>query len=187
MGLGSISLLRAMGYAHIIAVDSRPEALENARRFGATETYLPEELPECYKLNWKTMGTPNLTRDGYKADIFHLGFENVLEFSGTEEGLQLAAEMVCAHGRLGIGGYHNDSMRTVDFKLWNYKAITTINCHERRIDYEADLCRRCMELLESGIWNFKGVTKIYNVKDFDQVSEMMEHHTDGFIKGAFVF
>ena len=30
-------------------------------------------------------------------------------------------------------------------------------------------------------------TKIYNVKDFDQVSEMMENHTDGFIKGAFVF
>ena len=59
------------------------------------------------------------------------------------------------------------------------------NCHERRIDYEADLCRRCMKLLESGIWQFKGVTKIFDMKDFDKVSEMMENHTDNFIKGAF--
>ena len=86
---------------------------------------------------------------------------------------------------LGIGGYHNDGPRTIDYKLWNYKAITTINCHERRIAYEADLCRRCMELLEKGIWKFSGVTKIYDMKDFDKVSDMMINHTDGFIKAAF--
>lgn len=57
--------------------------------------------------------------------------------------------------------------------------------HERRINYEADLCRRCMELLSKGIWKFTGVTKIFDMKDFNMVSEMMEHHTDNFIKGAF--
>ena len=36
-----------------------------------------------------------------------------------------------------------------------------------------------------GIWKFTGVTKVFDMKDFDAVSEMMEHHTDGFIKGAF--
>ena len=46
MGLGTGSLFRAMGYGNIIAIDKRPEALENAKRFGATETYLPEEIPE---------------------------------------------------------------------------------------------------------------------------------------------
>lgn len=30
----------------------------------------------------------------------------------------------------------------------------TINCHERRIDYEAGLCKRCLELLSSGFWKF---------------------------------
>ena len=185
MGLGSISLLRAMGYTHIVAVDKRPEALENAKKFGATETYLPHELPDCYKLNWQTMGAPNLTRDGYKTDIFHLGFENVLEFTGTEDGLALAAEMVCAHGRLGIGGYHNDGLRSVDFKLWNYKAMTMINCHERRIMYEAGLCRRCLDLIDSGVWNFKGVTNhIYSMEEFDQANRDMGAHSDGYIKGA---
>ena len=42
-----------------------------------------------------------------------------------------------------------------------------------------------MELLDKGIWKFTGVTKIFDMKDFDKVSEMMATHADGFIKGAF--
>ena len=185
MGLGSISLLKAMGYTKIVAVDKRVEALENAKRFGATEIYTPDELPLAYKLNWQTMGMPNLTRDGYHTDIFSLGFANVLEFTGTEDGLALAAEMVSAHGRLGIGGYHNDGMRTVDFKLWNYKAMTMINCHERRIMYEYGLCRKCLEMIASGDWRFKGVTNhIYTMEEFDRANAEMESHKNGYIKGA---
>ena len=41
-----------------------------------------------------------------------------------------------------------------------------------------------LPLLDKGIWKFTGVTKIYDMKDFDKVSEMMEHHSDGFIKAA---
>lgn len=185
MGLGSIALLKAMGYTKIVAVDKRLEALENAKHFGATETYTPDELPLVYKLNWQTMGMPNLTRDGYHTDIFSLGFANVLEFTGTEDGLALAAEMVSAHGRLGIGGYHNDGMRTVDFKLWNYKAMTMINCHERRIMYEHSLCLKCLEMIASGDWNFKGVTNhIYTMEEFDRANIEMESHKNGYIKGA---
>ena len=185
MGLGTISLFKAMGYGNIIAIDKRPEALENAKKFGATETYLPEEIPTHYISDFETVGFVDLTRNGDNSALFALGIPTVMEFTGTEDGLQLAGRLVKAHGRLGIGGYHNDGMRSIDYKLWNFKAITTINCHERRIDYEADLCRRCMELLEKGIWKFTGVTKVYDMKDFDEVSEMMINHTDGFIKAAF--
>jgi len=185
MGLGAISLFKVMGYGRIIAIDKRPEALENAKKFGATETYLPEEIPIEYKLTFETMGTVSLTRDGDNFSILTGGIPTVMEFTGTEDGLRLAGDLVQGHGRLGIGGYHNDGERTINYKLWNFKAITAINCHERRIDYEADLCRRCMELLDKGIWRFTGVTKIYDMMDFDKVSEMMENHTDGFIKAAF--
>ena len=187
MGLGTISLFRAMGYGSIIAIDKRPEALENAKRFGATEAYLPHEIPKDYILTFETLKSISLTRDGNNFDVLNGGIPTVMEFTGTEDGLRLAGDLVQGHGRLGIGGYHNDGDRTIDYKLWNYKAITTINCHERRIDYEAELCRRCMELLDKGIWQFKGVTKCYNVKDFDAVSEMMETHANGFIKGAVYF
>ena len=185
MGLGAISLFKAMGYGDIIAIDKRPEALENAKRFGATEAYLPDEIPEAYISDFEAFGKADLTRSGDNANIFAPGIPTVMEFTGTEDGLQLAGRIVKAHGRLGIGGYHNDGMRSIDFMLWNFKAFTAINCHERRIGYEAFLCRRCMELLSKGIWKFTGVTKVYDMADFDKVSEMMEHHTDGFIKAAF--
>lgn len=184
MGLGTISLFKAMGYGNIIAIDIRKEALENAKKFGATETYTPEEIPEHYISDFESMGFVDLTRNGDNHELFSLGLPTVMEFTGTEAGLALACRLVKAHGRLGIGGYHNDSLRSLDFKLLNFKAVSMINCHERRIDYEADLCRRCMELLDKGIWKFTGVTKIFDMKDFDKVSEMMEHHTDGFIKAA---
>ena len=185
MGLGAISLFKAMGYGDIIAIDFHPERLELAKKFGATETYLPDEVPEMYHSNFETIGKADLTRSGDNANVFAPGIPTVMEFSGTESGLQLAGDLVKAHGRLGIGGYHNDGPRTIDYMLWNFKAITTINCHERRIDYEAGLCRRCMELLSKGIWKFTGVTTVYDTEDFDRVSELMEKQAPGFIKGAF--
>ena len=185
MGLGIISLFKAMGYGRIVAVDKRPEARENALRFGATEVYAPEEIPAGCIMNFETMGSPNLTRDGYAPDFWEMGFPNVVEFTGTPDGLRLAGELTAAHGRLGIAGYHNDVPRTVDYKLWGYKALTTINCHERRIDYEAGLCQRCMDLLASGVWKFTGLTnRIYEMEQFDRANEDMDSHAGGFIKGA---
>ena len=87
------------------------------KRFGATETYLPEEIPEMYRSNFETIGKADLTRSGDNANVFAPGIPTVMEFTGTEDGLQLAGELVKAHGRLGIGGYHNDGPRSIDYKL----------------------------------------------------------------------
>lgn len=185
MGLGMISLFRMMGYGDIVAIDPREEARENAKAFGASDVYSPDAIPKEFLLNWQTIGTPDLTRDGHKTDIFGMGFPNVMEFTGTESGLRLAGDLVCAHGRLGIGGYHNDGSRSIDYKLWNFKALTSINCHERRIEYEATLCHRCLMLLSRGLWKFTGVTRhIYDMEEFDKSQLDMQDHRDGFIKGA---
>lgn len=184
MGLGMVSLFKARGYERVIAVDKREIALENALRYGADEVYLPHELPANFKLNWQTWNKPDLTRDGHKTDIFHTGFQNVVEFTGTQEGLNLAGEMVCAHGNLGIAGYHNDGPRTVDFQLWNLKAMNMFNCHERRIEYEATLCKRGVNLISQGLWKFTGASNhIYTLEEFDKANEDMASHTDNFIKG----
>ncbi len=185
MGLGMISLFRGMGYGKIVAVDFREEARDNAKRYGATEVYAPDALPREYVLNWDTWGVPDLTRDGHKADIFNIGFRDVMEFAGTQSGLTLAGEMVSAHGRMGVGGYHNDGDRTLDFKLWNIKAMTAINCHERRIAYEATLCKRALALLDQDIWKFRGATTHeYAMSEFDKGNEEMETKVGNFIKGA---
>ncbi len=184
MGLGMVSLFKARGYANVIAVDKREIALENAKKYGATESYLPHEIPAEFRLNWQTWNQPDLTRDGHKTDIFHTGFQNVVEFTGTQDGLNLAGEMVCAHGNLGIAGYHNDDLRTVDFKLWNMKAMNVFNCHERRIEYEATLCKRAIQLISQRQWKFTGAsTHIYRLEEFDQANRDMEMHANNFIKG----
>ncbi len=185
MGLGMISLFRAVGYNNIIAIDKRDEALENALKYGATRAIHPEELKKYEYLNWETWEKPDLKRDGHLTDIFNTGFKNVMEFTGTPDGLKLAGDLVSAHGRLGIGGYHNDCNRDIDFKLWNIKAMDMINCHERRIEFEADLCRRALDLISKDIWKFRGtVTHIYSLEEFDKANEDMELHRNGFIKGA---
>ncbi len=185
MGLGMVSLFRAMGYTNIIAVDEREIALENAKKFGATETYLPSQLPYNYKLDWDNWEKPDLTRDGHLTDIFHTGLNTVVEFTGTPGGLTLAGNMVCAHGNLGIAGFHNDGLRTLDLKLWGMKAMTMINCHERRIEYEATLCKRALDLISQGKWQFTGVTNhIYAMDEFDKGNYEMKAYTNNFIKGA---
>lgn len=184
MGLGLVSLLEMMGYGEIVAIDTREDARANALRFGATEAHHPSELPRGYKLDWAVIGRPDLTRDGHAADIFNVGFPNVVEFAGTQGALQLAGDMVSAHGRLGIGGFHNDGLRSVDFALWNFKAMTVVNCHERRISWEAELSQRCLKLLSEGAWSFTGLaTHIYSMEEFDKANEDMEAHRGGFIKG----
>lgn len=184
MGLGALSLFKAMGYGNIIAVDLREEARANALKFGATEVYHPSELPKGYRLDWEAIGAPDLKRDGHAVDLFHTGFDTVLEFAGSESALQLAGDMVCAHGRLGIGGYHNDGPRTIDYKLWNFKALTGINCHNRNISWELELCGKSLDLLSKGIWHFTGLARhIYDMDEFDKANEDMASHRGGFIKG----
>lgn len=184
MGLGMISMFRALGYNNIVAIDKRDLALDNAMKYGASRAIHPEELERYEYLNWETWDAPDLKRDGHTTDIFNTGFKNVMEFAGTPDSLKLAGDLVCAHGRLGIGGFHNDDMRTVDFKLLNMKAIDMINCHERRIEYEAELCRRALDLVSKDIWKFRGLSNhIYSMEEFDKANEDMITHRDNFIKG----
>ena len=185
MGLGAISLFKLRGAGRIIAVDPREEARENALRFGATEAYAPDELPADYLLNWNNWGEEDLARSTEDNHIFELGFQNVMEFAGTPSALALAGEMVRAHGMLCIGGYHNDGPRSVDFTLWNVKAMTVQNAHERRSGFQTECCRNALDLLSSGKWDFKGVTNhIYTMEEFDRANEEMESKPKGYIKAA---
>ena len=130
-------------------------------------------------------GEEDLARSTEDNHIFELGFQNVMEFAGTPSALALAGEMVRAHGMLCIGGYHNDGPRSVDFTLWNVKAMTVQNAHERRSGFQTECCRNALDLLSSGKWDFKGVTNhIYTMEEFDRANEEMESKPKGYIKAA---
>lgn len=171
MGLGMISLLKLQGAGRIIAVDPRKQALENAERFGATELYTPDEVPDKYLVT------------EMDDTMWQRGVGIVSEFSGVESGLRLAGNMTAVHGTLGIGGWHQGGNRSIDFRLWGWKAITAINTHERRTAFQVRCGRNALDLLSRGIWNFKGVSKdIYGLNEFDHANEDMAAKPRNIIK-----
>src|SRR3954462_6786167 len=55
----------------------------------------------------------------------------VIEATGKQWPLDLAAELVRTRGRLVVAGYHQDGPRQVNMQLWNWKGLDVINAHER--------------------------------------------------------
>jgi threonine dehydrogenase-like Zn-dependent dehydrogenase len=58
----------------------------------------------------------------------------VIEATGFQAPLQLAAQLTRVRGRLVIAGYHQDGQRQVDMQLWNWRGLDVINAHERDRD-----------------------------------------------------
>lgn len=169
MGLGMISLFQLKGAGRIIAVDTREEALQNARRFGATEAYLPHQLPKEYLAPMH--------------DIWHGGVDVVTEWGETNESLRIAGEMTRIDGILGIGAYHTGGNRSVDMQLWNVKAITAMSVHERKDAFQMYCCQKAMEMLASGQWHFKNLQpRVYSLNEFDQAHTDLETKPGNMIK-----
>ena len=65
----------------------------------------------------------------------------VIEATGQQRPLDLAAELTRVRGRLVIAGYHQDGPRSVNMQLWNWRGIDVINAHER----DPEIYRRGMD------------------------------------------
>lgn len=169
MGLGIISLLKVKGAGRIIAVDVREEALANALRYGATEAYLPNQIPKEYLAPM--------------SDIYSGGINVVTEWAGNDEALKIAGEMTKIDGILGIGAYHTGGNRSVDVQLWNVKAISAVSTHERKDDFQIRCCRQGLEMLASGQWDFTNLnTRIYALNEFDKAHADAETKPGNMIK-----
>ena len=153
MGCGAISLLAMKGY-DVVAVDKRPECLENAKKYGASETYLPEEIPE----NYFSDKNPKVN-----------GFPIVMEWGETNESLDLAIRMTRMCGQLAVAAYHTGEKRNVNFERLGAWAIDLLNTHPREDDINRRANQLAMKLLETGKWNYLSVpTKVYPIKQFDK-------------------
>ncbi len=56
----------------------------------------------------------------------------VIEAAGSQEALDLAAQLCGVRGRLVIAGYHQDGSRTVDMQLWNWRGLDVVNAARAR-------------------------------------------------------
>lgn len=184
MGLGTISLMRALGAGRIIGVDIREEARENALRYGADIVYAPNEIPEEYLFSkYKSGG--HVLGPGKKKEMFGIGFNRVEEFTGTESALQLAGDITSMDGILGIGGYHLGGYRNIDFQQWNYKMMKVYNTQIRDDDLAAKYCKQSLDLISRGQWKFTGTVNpnhIYTLEEFDKCQKNLDNKPRGFIK-----
>lgn len=176
MGLGFMQLMRLKGAGKIIVVDVRQEGLDNALRFGADEVMFPDQVEDKYKVvEWDQMDR---------------GVDVVVESSGSQAGLQLAGEMTKVHGVLSVVGYHqaNQGMRNVNMQLWNWKAITVVNAHERRNQVHVDSMNGGLAMINQGLYNMKDmITHVYELDQVDEAYGALKNKPSGFIKAVIKF
>jgi len=115
LGALVVRLVREDRPRRVFAVSRRAEALEAARRMGADEALTYDD---------DIRGRIAEATDGRMADV-------VIEATGAQAPLDLAAELTRVRGRLVIAGYHQDGPRTVNLQLWNWRGLDVVNAHER--------------------------------------------------------
>ena len=169
MGLGFMQLMKLKGAASVIAIDIRQEGLEHALHFGADEALLPREAAEIYNVvEWGQMGR---------------GVNVAVEASGSQKGLECAGNITGVHGIMSVVGYHQDGLRSVDIGLWNWKAITVINAHERRNEYHIAGMKAGLDMIAKGAFNMKDmITHEFSMKELDQAFRALKDKEKGYIK-----
>jgi threonine dehydrogenase-like Zn-dependent dehydrogenase len=176
MGLGFLQLMRLKGAGRIIAVDMREESLEHAKLFGADEVYTPQNIKLEYKVTeWGHMD------QGIK------GIDVCVEATGSQGGLQLAGDMTAVHGILSVVGYHqgHGGMRNVNMELWNWKAISVINAHERRSDVHIKQMEAGLKLIANEKLNMKDlITQVFGLDEVDKAYNAIRTKPTGFIKSV---
>ena len=103
--------------AEVIAISRRDAALETAQQMGARHLL--------------QLGEPQAVDFAVKSLTDGEGCDCVIEATGFQQPLSLAAELVRVRGRLVIAGYHQDGLREVNLQSWNWRGIDVINAHER--------------------------------------------------------
>ena len=106
----------------------------------------------------------------------------VVEAAGSQSALTLAADMTAMNGTLVVVGFHQEP-RTIGMDMWNKKAITVINAHERNKIYQADCMARMMELVKQGRFRAKEMaTHAFPPDALDRAFATQLEKPDGFIK-----
>jgi threonine dehydrogenase-like Zn-dependent dehydrogenase len=173
VGIGFLGALLTQLASHagarVIALSRRPFALELARACGAEHTIaLDDHQAILAQVKALTEGR---------------WCERVIEATGLQWPLDLAAEMTAERGLLVIAGYHQDGLRQVNMQLWNWRGIDVINAHERDPRAYVDGMRSAVDLMVAGVLD---PAALYTHKlPLDRLGEALEltrTRPDGFLK-----
>lgn len=169
--LGSllISLAREAG-ARVIAISQRPFSRQVAAQRGADEG-----LP---------LDDPNAAIDRIRQLTQGNGCQRVIETTGLQQPLDLAAELVGVRGRLVIAGSHRDGKRRVNLQTWNARGIDVINAHERDTAIHADGIRRALDAIQRNRFDpFPLLSHRFAFSNLAEAFDTALLRPSGFIKG----
>lgn len=155
--------------ARVIALSRRPFALDLARRCGAAHTLALDDHRQVL--------------EQVKALTDGRWCERVIEATGLQGPLDLAAEMTAERGRLVIAGYHQDGLRQINLQLWNWRGIDAVNAHERDPRAYIAGMRAAVDLMVAGVLD---PAPLYTHRlPLDRLGEALEltrNRPDGFLK-----
>lgn len=157
--------------ARVIALSRRSYALEVAESAGAEQTVSTEDEQAAVTAveSWSGRGL---------CDV-------VIEATGKERPLNLAARLTRVRGRLVIAGYHQDGRRQVDMQLWNWRGLDVINAHERDPQQYLHGIRSAIAATVAGrIDPDPLITHVYPLESLDRALDQTRDRPAGFLKAV---
>jgi threonine dehydrogenase-like Zn-dependent dehydrogenase len=172
--LGALLTRLATGAGgRVIAIARRPFALETARAMGAAETIPMDD-------HWRIIERVKELTGGRFC-------ERVIEATGKQWPLDLAAELCAERGRLVIAGYHQDGPRQVNMQLWNWRGLDVVNAHERDPAVYAAGVRAAVEAVASGRLDPTPLfTHSYPLERLGEALDATRDRPDGFLKALVI-
>ena len=172
MGLLYVQAARNDLIEKLICFDVDQKKLDLAKKYGADVCCL--------------FGSPEQKKAAEEI-IAKGGADIVVECSGTQEGLQLATDLVRNGGTISNFAWHR-AARTVDASPWHLRGIKIINTAPGIDPHFSDHVIPTQRLAARGIFDQKEL--VTHVMDYHKVQEMLtiaESKSDGYIKGVVTF
>lgn len=170
--LGAIlTRLAVKAGARVIAISRRPYSLNVAKQMGAHEV-IP--MDDHYQIIAQV-----------KALTGEAMCERVIEATGKQWPLDLAAELTGTRAKLVVAGYHQDGPRQVNMQLWNWRGLDVINAHERDPQVYVAGMRAAIEAVASGLLEPDALcTHSYPLAQLGNALDDTLTRPDGFLKAV---
>jgi 2-desacetyl-2-hydroxyethyl bacteriochlorophyllide A dehydrogenase len=164
-----LTQLSAAAGARVIAISRADFPLQMAREMGASTTLKLQDAAQI------TTNVEQLT-EGKFCDV-------VIEATGKQAPLDLAAELTRTRGRLVIAGYHQDGLRQINLQLWNWRGLDVINAHERDPRIYLQGMEQAVRAVASGFLNPAPLfTHRFPLAELSRALEMTAQRPNGFMK-----
>lgn len=148
VGISAIQGARIAGAAEIVAVDLNPIKLDESKKFGATHSVLPDDLPgvmqeitggEGFDFGLECIGSPVTMRSTFDATR-RGGTCCIVGVGRMEEVLSLSAFEIFYSEKILVGSYYGGTDVRTDFdrllRLWKYGKLDLEGMISRRLSIE---------------------------------------------------